>query len=252
MSDGGAGGEGRRGPRDRGEVPSHSGSRREFRLDPARGRFNPYVARLSEYPGLILTGDEARSLRGRWAAEGFDSPGDVWLEIGPGNGFFLSGMAALHPERRFVGVEIRYKRVWMTAKKLHHAAVRNARVVHFHAGFLPEIFAPGELSGVFVNHPDPWPKDRQQKHRLFNPDFAAILEFLVRPGGELRVKSDFAPYVPAVRDAFAGTRFAETAFTPDINRPGEPLAAGDVVTNYQRKFIERGLPVFFMSLRRGA
>lgn len=222
---------------------------RPFRTDPGRARVNPYAGRLDEFPALILPGDAAEALSGRWR-EHLGVPRGVWLEIGPGNGFFLSGIAARHPDRGFVGVEVRYKRCWLCAKKLAASGRTNARVVHHHAAFLADLFAEGELSGVYIHHPDPWPRERQHKHRLVQPALARTLESRVARGGEVRLKSDFAPYLPVMREAFAGTAFVEEAFTADINRDGEPLGRDDILTNYQKKSIARGQPVFFVSFRR--
>ncbi len=238
-----------------GEVPSEGplspGPRREFRLDPQRARFNPYVDRIQEEGDLILLGEQAQALRGRWGDGAFPTPGPVHLEIGPGNGFFLCDMAGLHPEKRFVGVEIRYKRCWLCARKLRVAGRTNVRVVHHHAGFLPDLFAPEELSGIYINHPDPWPKEKQHKHRLLNREFARIATSLLKPSGEVRIKSDFAPYLPVIREAFAeAPGMVEVAYTADVNRRDDPLAVGDVLTNYQRKFIARGHPVFLLVLKK--
>ncbi len=220
---------------------------------PARRTFvNPYIARLDEYRDHILEGPEAEALRGRWR-ERWDAPADgqrrfLGLEIGSGNGFFLRGLCQRHPDRRFVGLEIRYKRVWMCARKLDQVGCENGAVVLFHAGYLRRLFAPGELDAVYVNHPDPWPKDRHAGNRLIAPPFVAMVAELLAPGGALEVKSDCARYADELRECAADLPLEVTAYTADLHRPGEPLAEGNIETNYERKFRERGEPVFFMRL----
>ncbi len=214
---------------------------------PGRRFVNPYIARLAEYPELILDGQAAEALRGRWAGA-FPSPGPLEVEIGSGNGFYLQGLCERHPRRRFVGLEIRYKRVWMAARKLDRAGLPNGRVVLFHAGYLARLFAPGEVSRFHLNHPDPWPKDRHARNRLINPAFCRTVAELLPTGGRFVVKSDCMPYVDELRRGFAGLPVEEEAFTADLHRPGEPLAEGNILTNYERKFVQRGLPVFLMRL----
>jgi tRNA (guanine-N7-)-methyltransferase len=209
---------------------------------------NPYIEKLAEYPALILTGEQAESLRGHWTdawpADAACARGSLSLEIGSGNGFFLREMCRRHPERRFVGVEIRYKRVWMAARKLDQVGHVNGRVVLHHAGYLARMFEPRELAAVYLNHPDPWPKDRHARNRIITPAFSVLVESLLNPGGLFQLKSDHAPYAEDARRCFGPTSLAETAFAADLHRPGEPLSEGNVQTNYERKFVERGEPVF--------
>ncbi len=209
---------------------------------------NPYIAKLAEYPSLILTGEDAEALRGRWReAWPEEAPcrdGSLSLEIGSGNGFFLREMCRRHPDRRFVGVEIRYKRVWMAARKLDQVGLINGRVVSHHAGYLARLFEPGELVAVYLNHPDPWPKDRHAGNRIITPAFAELVQTLLADGGLFQLKSDHAPYADEARRCFGSTTLDEIAFAADLHRPGEPLAEDNVLTNYERKFVEKGEPVF--------
>jgi len=221
--------------------------------DRRRAFVNPYMERISEYPELILAGPEAEELRGRWRGRWEAKEGERALlgaEIGCGNGFFLRGLCERHPDRRFVGLEIRYKRVWMTARKLAQGGHTNAAVVLFHAGYLNRLFAPGELDAVYINHPDPWPKDRHAKNRLIAPAFVAAVVDLLAPGGVVQVKSDCARYADDLRRCAADQPLREVAFTPDIHREGEPLAEGNIETNYERRFREQGEPVFLMRMVR--
>ena len=239
-----------------------SGTRRAF--------VNPYMERISEYPDAILEGPQAEELRGRWRERwGVDRSGDtagparrgtlpgdpgegvfLGVEIGCGNGFFLRGLCQRYPDRRYVGLEIRYKRVWMTARKLAQVGCTNAAVVVFHAGYLRRLFAPGELDAVYINHPDPWPKDRHARNRLIAPPLVSAVAELLAPGGVLEVKSDCARYADDLRRCAADVPLQEVAYTPDLHQPGEPLAEGNIETNYERKFREKGEPVFYMRLVR--
>lgn len=217
--------------------------------DPERRYANPYIGKLAEYPEHILAGPDTESFRGRWV-ELFATPGPLEVEIGNGNGFYLLGLCQRHPERRFIGLEVRYKRVWMAARKLERAGCDNGRVVLFHAGYLPRLFAPGEVAAFHLNHPDPWPKGRHARNRLINPAFCRAIAELLPVGGTFTVKSDCMRYAGELRRGFGPLDVTEEAFTADLHTPGEPLGADNIETNYERKIVQRGLPVFLMRLRR--
>ncbi len=209
---------------------------------------NPYVASHRTFGPELLPASEAWTWRGRWH-ERFGRRAPLHVEIGSGNGFFLVGLAARHPEWDLLGIELRYKRTVQAARKLRAAGVGNACVLRYHAGFLDDLFEPGTLSGLYVNHPDPWPKERHEKNRLISRWFLEDCARLLRPGARLRLKSDFRPNVDRLEALLAAhpLPFEITDRTEDaITAPW----ADDVETNYQRKMKARGVVVPGIEVRR--
>ncbi len=215
----------------------------------AHPELNPYIQLHREIGPPVLTATEAPQWRGRWD-QLFGREAPLCLEIGSGNGFFLSGMAALHPERDWVGVEIRYKRVVLCARKIQQKGLSNARIARYDAWSLDDLFLPGTLSGLYVNHPDPWPKENQADKRLLGPFFTAWAARALMPGAELRLKTDYAPNVELLRESLVGQPFEIVGETDDIRAKGAPWGEDDVITNYQRKFYQRGLPVLALWAKR--
>jgi tRNA (guanine-N7-)-methyltransferase len=214
---------------------------------------NPYVATHRAASRLLLPASEAWTWRGRWA-ELFGREAPLHLEIGSGAGFFLTGMARAHPEWNFLGVELRFKRVVLCARKLDVAGVTNARIARYHAAFLDDLCEDGTVDAIYVNHPDPWPKDRHEKNRLIARWFLEDCARLLRPGGALRIKSDHPPNVARIPEILASNPdlpFTITGRSDDVVRDGAPWP-GDVETNYQRKKRIAGIPVLAMALSRSA
>lgn len=209
---------------------------------------NPYVEEHHAFPNVVPA-SAAPGWKGRWH-ELYGRVAPLHLEIGSGNGFYLSGMAALHPDRDWLGLEIRFKRVVLAARKLQRASLGNGRVTRYDAFQLDDLFLPGALSGIHVNHPDPWPKGKHAWRRLIARPFAEAAARLLAPGGELRLKTDFPPHVAALREALQGLPLAVVGASADVARDGAPWP-DEVRTNYQRKFDERGIPVLALWVRRG-
>jgi tRNA (guanine-N7-)-methyltransferase len=211
---------------------------------------NPYLKLHRSFGAEILAGEDAPGMRGRWAAAfgGRDAP--LHVEIGSGNGFFLSGMARRHPEWNWLGIEIRFKRVVLCARKIRAAGVTNARITRYDAWFLDDLFAPGDIAGLYVNHPDPWMKDTEQKNRLLSPFFAAWASRSMAAGAHLRIKTDHRPAIDAFVAGFGDVPLRLTGRSEDIRQDGAPWGDDDVVTNYQSKFDKRGLPVYAALIER--
>ena len=210
---------------------------------------NPYLKAHREHGLPVLTADQALEHRGQWSSH-FGREAPLHLEIGTGNGFFLAGRATQNPEFNWLGLEIRFKRVVLTARKLETAgATEFARIARYNAHQLSDLFAPGEVTCVYVNHPDPWPKDRQAKNRLLSPSFFDSLAEIVSSGGEFRLKTDHPINVEAATLNASEAQWHPIGRCDDVNAEGAPWPQ-DVMTNYQKKFLEKGEPVYAVWLRR--
>ena len=210
---------------------------------------NPYLKIHREMGPPVITAEDAPGFRGRWH-ESYGREAPLHVEIGPGNGFYLSGMAGRHPECNWLGIEIRFKRVVLCARKIIAAGVMDqARVARYDAWQLEDIFASGEIGGLHINFPDPWKKDRHEKHRLLGPELAAWAADALAPGAEIRVKSDHRPNLERMAAACAPHAFSEIAWSEDIGRDGAPWP-DDLQTNYQSKFDKREEPTYALLLRR--
>lgn len=225
--------------------------------DYANAEANPFVVSHRTFGPPLLPASEAWPWRGRWA-ERFGREAPLWLEIGCGNGFFLRDVAVAHPDINLVGIEIRYKRTVLCAKKLVGAGVGNAVICRYHAGYLDDLFEPGSLARIFVNHPDPWPKERHEKNRLISRWFLEDVTRLLAPGGVFQLKSDFPPNVERVEALLTSDGednpaprlpLTITGMSQDIARDGAPWP-DDVLTNYQKKMGLRGKRVLGIELIR--
>lgn len=210
-----------------------------------RARVNPYVATVDDLRAHIVPIDEAEAHRGRWQ-DRFDAPRPLIVELGSGAGDFLAGEARLRPDANYLGLELRYKRLAQAVGRTRH--LPNVQFARYHAAHLGRVFAPGEISGVYVQFPDPWPRAKQANRRMVNPATVALLAELLPPGGWVRMKSDWPLYLPWMRGSFEGAPFDETAFVADLRQWDLPWA--NVQTTFERRFMRVGKPCFFLEYTR--
>ena len=124
------------------------------------------------------------------------------LEIGFGLGHSLMEMAAAHPDKNFVGVEVHKPGIGAALQKIQARRdelgdgwVDNVRVVRMDALWLVRDFVPLEsLSDVCVYFPDPW-SDAQAHRRIVNPFLLALIEpCMAKTGGRLHLSTDDDSY----------------------------------------------------------
>lgn len=156
------------------------------------------------------------------AVFGNDRP--TCLEIGFGNGDALAAMAAAHPRRNYLGIEVHRPGVGHLLLQLEEEGLENVRVLrHDAAEILRHALPDRSLEGVYLWFPDPWPKRRHHKRRIVQPEFVVQLARVIRPGGFVHMATDWDEYARQMLDALRAApeftnRAAGGAYVP---RPAE-------------------------------
>ena len=101
--------------------------------------------------------------------------GERVVEAVPSTRPLFAELARRMPGCNVLGIEIRFKRTVLCARKLTRAGASNAIIARYHAGFLDDLFADGEVDGLYINHPDPWPKARHHRRRFVTKEHLAPL-----------------------------------------------------------------------------
>ena len=126
----------------------------------------------------------------------------------------------------------------------------NLRFIRSDARLLTEDFAPGEVDRIYLNFSDPWPKDKNANKRLTSPVFLKLYDQILKPDGVLEFKTDnrglFDYSVETIPQA--GWRIREITY--DLHHDAV-MNAGNVMTEYEKKFSEKGNPIFKLIADRG-
>ena len=130
----------------------------------------------------------------RWAEVfGYEKP--VEIEIGIGKGRFLIDAALRREDVNYVGVEWAMKYVRMAHARCVRRGLSNVRFVRVDAREFVEFFVPSRsVSAYHIYFPDPWPKKRHHKRRLFDIEFLSEVERTLVQGGRLWLATDFGEY----------------------------------------------------------
>ncbi|MCG6863701.1 MAG: tRNA (guanosine(46)-N7)-methyltransferase TrmB [Chromatiaceae bacterium] len=144
----------------------------------------------------------------------FGNPNPVYLEIGFGNGDVLAELASCNPRRNYLGIEVHRPGVGHLLLEIERRGLENAKVCcHDAVEILALGLARASLAGVYLLFPDPWPKQRHHKRRIFKPELVRLLARVIRPGGLLHIATDWEPYARQILELLtcAGDLFENTA-----------------------------------------
>ncbi len=174
----------------------------------------------------------------------FDNERPVEIEIGCGKGRFLINSAMAFPDINYIGIEraLRYFRIMK--ERVVRRELANVRLLREDAVYFVERFIPdGAVSAYHVYFPDPWPKKRHRKRRLFNPRFLEEIVRTLAKGGTLDFATDYVEYYEEILALLeASDRLAGLEEIPERVRE-----LGSDLTNFETKYTAEG-----RAIHRGA
>ena len=184
------------------------------------------------------------SCRGRWA-ERFGNDHPIRIEIGCGKGRFIHEMAARHPEVNFIGIE-KYSSVLLRALEKstqpENDGLTPPLFIRMDAENICEVFAPGEVEGIYLNFSDPWPKDRHAKRRLPGRRFLERYRDILAPGGFVEFKTDNNELFDFALEELKDSGYTLLYCTRDLHADAEQMK-DNVMTEYEERFSSMGNPI---------
>lgn len=170
--------------------------------------------------------------------------GDIWLEIGFGNGEHLIEQAKRHRDVGFIGCEPFVNGVSAMLLAAQKNNLSNIRVFPDDARVLMHALADASIGRCFILHSDPWPKSRHHRRRFIQHETVATLARLLKPGAELRVSSDDPGLAAWSLSKIHANRLLEWT----ARRAGDwRVRLNDwFETRYENKGLEAGRPPFYI------
>ena len=173
-------------------------------------------------------------------AEIFGRNASLHVDLGCGEGTFLFQIATQKPDINFLGVERLLGRVHSTARKAQK--IDNLRVLRMESSYVVRYLLPlGSVEQFYLLFPDPWPKRRHQRRRVFTDDFLNAIHDALEDDGKLLVATDQLDYFEQIKQLAAGRTDFATRPADDVDLPR---------SKFEAKFQEQQVPIYRFELRK--
>ena len=127
-------------------------------------------------------------MRGKWA-EHFGNANPITLELACGKGEYSVGLGRQHPERNYIGVDIKGNRIYIGAKKALAEGLNNVAFLRTQIQQLPDYFAPEDrVDEIWIVFPDPFLN--KEKNRLTHPRFLRAYQQVLQADAKIHLKTD--------------------------------------------------------------
>ena len=195
----------------------------------------------------MLAGDHP--LKGHWGSEVFHNDNPIVLELGCGKGEYTIALALRNHGVNYIGVDIKGARLWKGAKYATQNQMPNVAFLRTRIDFIKSIFAPGEVSEIWITFADPQPKSPNR--RLTSPVFLDRYRAFLTPGGIVNLKTDSRLLHEYTLDVVREQGLELLEANDDIYGSGR-VTEDDILnvkTYYEQKFLAEGLPITYMAFR---
>jgi len=194
--------------------------------------------------------NDAFSLRGRWGSDFFNNDHPIVLELGCGKGEYTLSLARRHPEKNFLGVDIKGARFWKGAKIALEEHLGNVGFLRTQIELIEHAFAHNEVDEIWITFPDPQIKYKRTKHRLTNKEFLDRYRNVLKPGGLIHLKTD-SEFMHGYTLGLLHGLGAEIVYANhDVyNSTGAPEVVTSVQTFYEAQYLEVGKKITYTSFR---
>lgn len=186
--------------------------------------------------------------KGKWQ-QVFGNSNPVHIEIGMGKGRFIMELARRNPQVNYVGIE-KYSSVLVRGiQKMEQDPLSNLFFIRMDAEEITSVFDKDEVTRIYLNFSDPWPKDRHAKRRLPSREFLHRYDEILTTDGQIEFKTDNHDLFQFALEELEPAGWHLEQVTEDLHHD-EKMMQGNVMTEYEERFSAMGNPIYKYVIKR--
>lgn len=184
--------------------------------------------------------------KGNWGKDIFGNDHPLVLELGCGKGEYTVALARQHPEKNFIGVDVKGSRMWVGATDALQNGLTNVAFLRTRIEFIQSCFAVGEASEIWVTFPDPQPQQSRANKRLTSARFLEAYRTILCPSGCIHLKTDSQSLFDYTCRLIERNRLPVEQCTDDLYHSGLTDSILSVQTYYEKMFIAKGFSIKYV------
>ena len=199
--------------------------------------------RVESHPELVIL--NPKDYKGKWNTL-FKNDNPIYLEIGMGKGKFLLEHAKTNPNINYIGLEKFDSVIVQAVEKIYPCNLNNILLLNVDAEELLDIFDENEISKIFLNFSDPWPKNRHEKRRLSHANFLNRYQKILK--GDIEMKTDNRELFEFSLISFNENKWKFEDLSLDLHHRNEDEKI--ITTEYEDRFTSKGNVIYFVKIKK--
>jgi tRNA (guanine-N7-)-methyltransferase len=188
-------------------------------------------------------------LKGRWKREVFGNDHPLILELGCGKGEYTVGLARNHPDKNYMGLDIKGARIWRGARTAHDEGLKNVVFLRTRIDFIQSFFEKEEIEELWITFPDPQAKARRQKKRLTGAQFLNRYRCILKDNGVIHLKTDNDSLYRYTLELLKHNDLKIERNSENIYREGWDDETVSIQTYYENNYMAEGASIKYIRFR---
>lgn len=194
------------------------------------------------------------TIKGKWHSDYFKNNHPIVLELACGRGEYSVALAEKYPDKNFIGVDLKGARLWKGATQSEALGLKNIAFLRTIIENLDNFFEQGEVSEIWLIHPDPRPKSRDEKRRLTSPRFLKLYSQIGKENILIRLKTDSDLLYDFTLETLKNEQITDLEYTDNLY---ESILIADhwdihqqpIKTKYEKVFTDLGHTIHYVKFR---
>ncbi len=196
------------------------------------------------------TKENYHDIKGEWNKQYFKNEHPITIELACGRGEYTVGLAALFPDRNYIGIDMKGERIWKGSSWAVERNLTNVAFLRTHILMIENFFAQNEVDEIWITFPDPRPKKRDIKRRITSPRYLDMYKKFIKPGAYVRLKTDNTLLYQYTLEVLAERNdIDDLQFSNEVYNSALSPEVFDIKTKYEMMFAEKGETIKYLRFR---
>ena len=189
------------------------------------------------------------TIKGKWREMYFQNTNPIVLELACGKGEYTTGLAKVFPDKNFIGIDIKGDRIARGSKRAIDLGLSNVAFLRTPMVFLEEFFEENEVDEIWLIHPDPQPRDKEERKRLTNTRYLSLYKKILKLDGDFIFKTDNYPLFEYSLDTISEIGFKILRQTNNLYESDLLSEHFGIETHYEKLFASKGYKINYLAAK---
>ena len=187
-------------------------------------------------------------LKGKWN-EFFGNNNPIILELGCGKGEYTVGLAKRHPDRNYIGVDIKGSRMWVGCKQVREMGLKNVAFIRARIALIEFFFGRDEVSEIWLTFSDPHLREGHSRKRLSSPQYLARYSKFLKDDNIIHLKTDNPNLFEFTKKVIKDDGHELMYISEDVYNKGALAEVMEIQTFYEKMWIEEGRTIQYLNFK---
>lgn len=187
-----------------------------------------------------------KDIKGNWKSI-FGNNNPITLELACGKGEYSVGLGQQHPDKNYIGVDVKGNRIYIGAKKALEKGMNNVAFLRTHILQIEDYFNPGDVEAIWIVFADPFLRESREKNRLTHPRFLYRYQRILKHGGIINLKTDSRELYEYTLQVIKEHNCSIVENIEDIYGKGKATGPLAIQTFYEQMHLANGRTIYYLA-----